>query len=374
MLVKVLSRTAPTYKSLLKYILNEQKAKDGRPIILRHNVRSMDIDGIAHEFILNESYRKHPRKGQVYIHHSIVSISANEDPKNITTEMLTDLGLKFMHLWGKDGMHFGAIHNNGTDHAHIHIITSGCKLYTGLSSRLTKANLQEVKVQLQEYQQDRYAVLTESICAHNSGKNFIHNAKWQKTNREKRHQAKEYLAQIVQDCFNEAKTQNEFLELLQERNIYHYERNGIATGIVFEDIKYRFHRLGISSEILEKLPLVTNEIDQSHIEIESLRPNPITQNMKNPTLKEQQDLDEMDKIRQGLMDRTQLPLEHGMSTFPELKVEPDQTISYEEERLLEAAHIEISAEEYERDLEAGDFPVDHINYETDYPDYEDIDL
>jgi hypothetical protein len=270
MIVKLLTRHSPSYASLIDYIMKESKSNNGSPQIFTHNIRSKDKNGWVKEFIKNESFRQYPRKNQVYLYHEIISFSNKELKSAIAKDMLNDIALKYFSFRGREGMYVGAVHSD-KDHVHIHFCTSGVKYRTGKAFRLSRDELHNAKVRLQEYQVKRYPELTKSICAHGKGKEYLTNSEWQQKNRNKRVLLKEELKEMVKSCFTKAKTQNHFLFLLRDAGLHHYERNGVATGITYENLKFRFSRFDLTKDKLNTLPLERTEEDRALQAIREIR-------------------------------------------------------------------------------------------------------
>lgn len=265
MLVKILSRHTPSYKSLFEYILKEDKA-NGQPQVFLHGVRGSSIEEWVREYVENEALRKYPREGQIYVYHEILSLSANTDRNLISPEMIEDLGRKYIDLRGLEGMYVGAAHMD-RDHVHWHFATHGLQYRTGIAHRMTTQELQDLKVNLQEYHSLKYPEL-ESTCNHGAGKEYVTDKAWYSKHRDERAKAKELLQLQVQDAFGQSKTQKQFLDLLRELNLPHYERGEKIAGIMHGEEKFRFSRLNLD---LEKLPQDRTEEEKALDEIQSIR-------------------------------------------------------------------------------------------------------
>lgn len=275
--VKILARHNPSYKSLINYILKEQNEK---PQIITHNLHTNDPILTAREFLENESYRTTTRSDQVFLYHEIISFS-NQDSQKIHPEMLEDLGRKYIEFRGNEGVFFGAVHND-RDHVHLHFCVSGTKLYTGKAMRLSKENLKELKINFENYQKQKYPELENSLCDHGKGKPYQKNKEYfinQRTT------MKVKIEEIVKTCLEKADTQKEFLELLRENDIHHYERKtGEPTGVVFENAKYRFTSLDMDMNRFRSLPIDHEEDKKALKELEDIR-NRLDEHNKSRTLR-----------------------------------------------------------------------------------------
>jgi hypothetical protein len=250
-IVKSLTRSSPSFSGILSYILDPKKSENGIPQVIKHNLRSDDLEGYVQEFMKNESFRRHSRKSQVYIHHEIIGLSSNEDKDSITKEMMEDLTRKYIELRGYDGIYLASIHSLGTDSIHAHIVSGGVKFRTGLAHRMSHKEFQDLKISLQEYHKERYPELTRSFCEHGKQKEYVTNKEWQAANREKGSIHKSKIQKNVQTIYENSKTKQEFLENLRTNGYHHYERNGEPKGIAYNDQKFRFSRLEVE---YNKLP------------------------------------------------------------------------------------------------------------------------
>ncbi|MFZ4797536.1 MAG: relaxase/mobilization nuclease domain-containing protein [Bacteroidia bacterium] len=270
MFIKILSRKTPIYKQLLQYILKEKDIQKPIQDAITHNFKTNTIEGITHEFMQNEAFRNISRSDQIMIYHEILSLSANETV-TITDDILTDLTKKYIELRGHEGMFVSSFHKE-KDHTHIHLATSPLKFKTGNAFRVSKARLQEIKLELQQYHKEKYPELTESFCNHGIAKEYVTDRKYYAKTKHERARLKEEVQQTVITQFTQSKSMDEFLTKLQEYGLHYYERKGIATGIVIDETKIRFTRLGIEKESLELL--------QNNIQTKETQQKIIT-NMKN---------------------------------------------------------------------------------------------
>jgi hypothetical protein len=262
-IVKVLSRHSPSYASLIKYILryivNDEKTDMGQ--MYTNNLRSNTMTGYIKEFMENEAFRKYSRTDQVHLFHEIVSLGASEDKNVITPAMIDDLAREYMRLRGNTGVMLGAAHRD-RDHIHLHFCVSALHYRTGLSFGLNKSQLLELKQSFQKYHTQHYPELTKSFPNHGGRTRTINHAQWHR-------QQRAQILETVQQCFVEAKSKLQFLELLRARELHHYERNGNPTGIEYDGTKFRFSRL-LPDKQFENLPNDRTEEDKVLAEIQAI--------------------------------------------------------------------------------------------------------
>jgi hypothetical protein len=172
--VKTLTRKSGSSSQLIRYILryiNSEKktfSKNGlgSPLLIRHNIRGKRIEEIIAEFKANESRRIHKRSNQPIIHHTIISFNSL-DSHCITDQMLMDIAKKYIS-YKKNNLYIGAIHKDRR-HLHIHIACSATQL-SGLANRISKYEFEVLKVNLQEYQLEKYPNLIHSLPKHTTSK------------------------------------------------------------------------------------------------------------------------------------------------------------------------------------------------------------
>jgi hypothetical protein len=259
-IVKILSRHSPSYASLIQYILryigNQEKTDQAQ--MYTNNLRSSDIAGYVREFIENEAIRRYPRADQVHLFHEIVSF-ADEDREGITPVMIDELAHEYMRLRGNTSVMIGAPHFD-KNHVHLHFCVSALHYRTGMSNGLNKQQLRELKQSFQAYHKQRFPELDKSLPAHGRGGISLTHRQWHARQREQ-------IVQAVQHCFDRATSQNEFLNLLRDAQLHHYERNGKPTGIEYEGAKFRFSRL-LEDRQLEALPV---ERSEEELALEAIR-------------------------------------------------------------------------------------------------------
>ncbi len=266
--IKILSRHSASYESLLKYILKIGKPEEKSIKRFTHNIRSRDIAGMAREFKENESYRNHTRRpNSILIYHEIISFSTKDKGK-INREIAVDIAKKYMRLRGHTGIFVGAVHEE-KDHLHIHLAASGLHFKTGKVFRLSRADLQKLKQDVQQYHIEKYPEIAHSTCEHGTNKPHTHDRQWYLSRRNDR---KADIEKKVAACLRNASTQTEFLELLREQHLHHYERSqGVITGVMVDTVKYRFNRLDIDQERLRSLPIDMTAEQKALKEIEEIR-------------------------------------------------------------------------------------------------------
>jgi len=226
------------------------------------NLRGNNINEFVQEFITNEAFRRQRRLDQVRIFHEIISFNSAENKDVITDAMIDDLAHTYMRLRGDTGVMLGAVHKD-KNHMHLHFCVSALHYRTGKSLGLNKTQLRELKQSFQEYHKQHYPELSKSFPEHGKDTRYVSHSAWHR-------QQRKQIIGIVQQCFAQATSQRDFLELLRDRELHHYERNGKPIGIEYDGLKFRFSRL-LPENQFESLPIERSEEYRVLAEIQAVR-------------------------------------------------------------------------------------------------------
>ncbi|HNP49980.1 MAG TPA: relaxase/mobilization nuclease domain-containing protein [Bacteroidia bacterium] len=159
---------------------------------------------------------------------------------------------EYLRLRNPNGLYIAVPHFD-KDHYHVHICASGVENKTGKSLRLSKTNLSKLSKGIQEYHIEKYPKLTHSVIQRGKGrKNSVTEKEYQYKMRETRATDKESLMKVLQLNYQKSPSLEGFYLRLNESNIETYRRSGKVKGVIFNGKKFRFSRLGISTEIMNK--------------------------------------------------------------------------------------------------------------------------
>ena len=382
MILKILTKSSPSYQSLIEYILQDGKGKEGEPPpIISHNLRSKegDIQGYVHEFMQNEAMRQYPRKGNILLYHEILSFSRS-DNKEVSNKKLLDIGNEYIKQRGIEGMYVGAVHSTDTHHKHIHFMVSGVKFRTGKAFRLSREDLRELKVGMQEYHRTKYPEIEHSTCEHGANKPYLTNKEFQLAQRTDRNTIKQEIQQTINTCYQQAKSQSEFLQLLQEQGLHHYERKLIPQGIVYDKYKFRFNRLGVN---FSDLPITYKDMkkeQQTLEEIQKLREGNTPEreyDLLNEAyrLRDELELKEVhDELEELYEQKHQLLMSLEQEKTEELSEQLDAVIQKEAQLLSQADELSVEMEAERLSTLEKDNPFDDRDVDDDLEREEDVDL
>lgn len=323
MIIKSLSRKsnpAQLIQYALRYSMKEgnmQTQKEQAVFLLKHNIRSTNVEGYIKEFKENESYRIYRRKDSVVLFHSILSF-APEDKERITKATLKDMAKKFVELRGTDCLHIAAAHLE-KEHKHIHIISSGVKV-NGRSSRVSKQAFTHILNELEQYQQEKYPNLIHSKNSH------------AKTRLQNKEQLLEYLQKnrktthiqlltYVEQAYQNANSLTDFTNHLFANNYELYFRNGRPQGILAYGTKFRFSSLQFDTRNLEQLSEKETQSSHAVAQIQAIRNKESKEKVvaKQQLPQSSEALDELQKIKKireksKVHDGLERGIEHNSTT------------------------------------------------------------
>jgi hypothetical protein len=259
MIIKALSRKAGSgqlIRYILRYVLDDDKreiSKDysSQSFIIRHNIRSHAIEGFIKEFKQNESTRIHKRSNQTVLNHFIISFSPG-DSQMIDDKKLKAIAKKFIQLRGENNLYVGSKHLD-KDHIHLHIAGSGTQI-NGLSSRISKKQLADLKLELDAFQKEQFPELVNSLPEH--GHLLRQNGPIQRVKSpmpDKRQTNKIGLLKALEGTYGKSTSLDAFLSQLKVLGHEPYFRGGKLAGVKYEGrTKFRLAKLGFEAENLEQ--------------------------------------------------------------------------------------------------------------------------
>jgi hypothetical protein len=220
--------------------------KEGRSFAITHNLKGNSIEEWERQFKNNEHYRLRKRSDSVYLTHEILSWH-RDDAKNITPAKMEAMVRKYIIQRNPKGIYVAVPHFD-RKHYHIHICASGIEYKTGKSLRLSKPDLLKLKKEIQQFQVEHFPELSKSIVEHGR-KDIIRSTEkeYQLKIRIGRATIKENVLSIINSCFRKAYSEVNFLKLLNEFEVQTYDRSGQIIGVIYNNYKFRFDRLGFGN-------------------------------------------------------------------------------------------------------------------------------
>src|ERR1035437_6443880 len=217
MIVKVKPYKRPAYLRLLNYMMNKNEKilnKEGESFVITHNLRGEKIEDWVQQFQENEAHRQYNHKKKNYLTHEIISFH-KEDVKNISLEKMEDIAREYINLRNPKGMYVAVPHFDKS-HYHIHLAVSAIEYKSGKSLRMSKQQFQELKKNIQQYQQEKFPELSKSVVRHGKNGINISDKEYQMKLRTGRITDREKVIAILQDCYKEVTSKKDFLVKVQD--------------------------------------------------------------------------------------------------------------------------------------------------------------
>lgn len=157
MLIKILSRKNKSFRSLIGYIGRETEGQE-----LYWNLsQNSTPEVLEKEFLENDVYRSSQAKNRMY--HHILSFSA-KDKSVITPELLENVAQEYISKAGLENhLVFGRVHSD-TQHYHWHLISSQNAYHSKKAFRLSKQELKNLQVQMEEFTREHFPELKYSYA------------------------------------------------------------------------------------------------------------------------------------------------------------------------------------------------------------------
>lgn len=235
----------------INYILKDEAKlckKGQKPIIVRKNLRSRTVKNMIKEFEKNESLRKCKRSDAVKLYHTVVSFH-QKDSQFLSEKVLRDITREYMKQRGEN-IYLATVHYDKESHIHIHCVESGTRYMTGEANRLSKQGFQNLKINLQTFQKEKYPELSHSLPRHQKETKGRGKEQMIASRQTQKQSLLTYLKQAEQS----SKSMNDILAILKEQGHEPYYRNGNLTGVKYEgDTKFRFSGLGYDKEKIAEL-------------------------------------------------------------------------------------------------------------------------
>jgi len=242
-------------RSVIHYVMREAE-REGSFVLARF-VQGKDYspDTISDQFQENEKHRVHQRKNSVKVHMEILSFHPDDSEKlKNRNDILEKIARKYISLRSNLAMCVATVHRD-TKHTHLHFVFSGVEWRSGKSTRLSKAEFQKIKLDMEAFQKSRFPQLSRSEIDHNpSKKKRQHLIKDPECQMKLRGVVsdKERLVTALEKAYVEATSEKNFYSLLKKEGFELYHRGGRQAGVVLKR-QFRFRTLGYNRHILKAL-------------------------------------------------------------------------------------------------------------------------
>ncbi|MEL6274773.1 MAG: relaxase/mobilization nuclease domain-containing protein [Bacteroidota bacterium] len=248
MIIKSTSRKDVDFAQIIAYLHKEGERMERAAITYVHNIDALpdDLEGMVQALEDNDRYRR-KRKNGVGFYHDIISFSP-KDSATIRQQpwLLRDLIEQYIRLRCPHGLAVARVHLE-EDHIHIHVVVSANERESSKSTRISKADFERIKAELQTYRAQHYPILEHSYQHYASQQSFETDKPTaiavylDKIGRKQTKKAA--LRQHLLDAIIQAQDANDLEAQLKASSIQLYQRNGQWGGVVQDNRKYRFTTL-----------------------------------------------------------------------------------------------------------------------------------
>jgi hypothetical protein len=244
-----------SFKTVMGYIFRENEKDNSFMLTKFVKTKNLVIEKLHQQFLSNEQLRVNRRKNNVVLYMDILSFHP-KDAQRLDNEKLYQIALKYLSLRAPKSIAVATVHRQEKNHTHLHICFSGVEYKTGKSIRISKDDFkQKVKLEMEKYQQEVFPELSLSKIQHEkpiSPKRELKKESEKILEDRGGLSQKQQILQLLEDVYKCAKSQQDFYKKLQDKGVKLYLRNEKIAGIEGTR-KFRFARLGYTSEILQSL-------------------------------------------------------------------------------------------------------------------------
>ena len=246
MIIKSISRKAPTFKQLIEYM---EKERGHRAIL--HNLycsESAKQEEIIKQFEENAQHLPKRKNGN-YLYHEVLTLENKHDlDSKKLSNLLTELGEMYIKERANKQLAFAYIHTD-TKNYHIHFCISANDLQSEKRKRLSKAKFSKIQQKLESHILEKYPELNQSEIYNKSlpleqMKTSTREQAFKK--RTGKLSKKEEMKNKLHGVFEQANSIEELNELLDKNGFKLYQR-GQTVGVInlATNRKHRLKTLGL---------------------------------------------------------------------------------------------------------------------------------
>ncbi len=152
-------RSKREIRKFIHYVVNDTKSLGDKPIIVKQFLRGYDMENWVEQLKSNDNARRYNHSRRTTFRHDLVSFHS-KDSEQLTPPVLMDLARKYLEVRSPKSMGFASVHYD-KEHIHIHVATAAVQL-DGSSSRVSKKEFQDQKIEMENYQRTRFPELKHS--------------------------------------------------------------------------------------------------------------------------------------------------------------------------------------------------------------------
>ncbi len=236
---------------------------------LFHNLLQTDLENIQRQFESNFDDYARKRIGRNIGQHCILSLSP-KDKDVASPEAMQLIAQAFIDRAYPNALAFAVVHD--ADNPHVHVIASSNELMSAKSTRLDKAELKAVHMDMLVHLKSLFPELKSSIDISRYGDKLGQSEAeyYLKKRNPELTLSKDELKEKVEDIFRLSSSSNDFFKNIEAEGFRTYSRGGETFGVYMDDRRMRFSRLGVSKQDLEELDRQNELMNERMNEIEHL--------------------------------------------------------------------------------------------------------
>jgi hypothetical protein len=243
MIIKSMSRKEASFGQLLNY-MNREVGDEAYS--LRHNVYARQERELEMEFTNNARHMK-ARKNGVFLYHEILSISKTSSlSEHDMKDALRRIAHEYVQARAPCSLVYGVVHDDHTHHLHYHLMISANEAGDEKRIRLSKADFQKTKVDLERRVLSEFPELEQKVAMDKQSSERMSQRGEELKRRTGETPERDGVKSNIHQIFADSLDRQELFERLRAANLNLYVR-GKNIGIVHEisKRKYRLNRLGL---------------------------------------------------------------------------------------------------------------------------------
>lgn len=297
MIIKSMSRKAPTFQQLAHYINRDAEGH----VQIAHNLpyAGRDPDLVAAQFQQNYRYLPPRRNGNALYHLVLVLPAQPQMERKALQPVLQQLGQELCNRFAPDQLAWGRAHYN-TDHPHIHLMVSANDARGTSRRRLTKQSFASLQRDMEAYKASRFPELVGIDVYRKQASQDrarVRAAEGELIRRTKTPSAKQRLREQVYQIMRQSQDRSALETHFKANGLELYQR-GESWGLhdLTSGRRFRFRTLGLEPELQVILARKASEAPQRKVEA---KPDPRAQQL----LESRANLERITREELGRFDR-----------------------------------------------------------------------
>ena len=249
MIIKSMSRKVPSFDQLIHYM---DAGASGRDFNIYYNLYSRKADSIYEEFMNNSQYLQR-RKNGVFMYHEVISITRSQQlSEKEQINILRKVVYQYIQERARENLVYGVLHDEKEDNLHYHLLISSNHFESAKRHRLTKADFDKVKRNLELYVLECHPELQQKkLISKERGASADNDSLSNKGREMQRRTGKtpqrDRVKADLERIFAAASSHAELIELMESERLSLYKR-GKYWGVKDErnNRKHRFVTLGVA--------------------------------------------------------------------------------------------------------------------------------